>query len=63
MAGVPEPAWAVVMIAAGVVLALAIALIVAIASVPSLPAPASWLLLLLAMTAGVLAILHQFRVL
>jgi hypothetical protein len=65
VARIPELAGAIVTIAAGVVLglaiflALAIVLIFAIASVPSLPAPAMWLLLLLAIVAGIMAILHR----
>jgi hypothetical protein len=58
---IPEPAGAVVTNAAGVVLglALALALVATVGNTSPLPARARWLLLLLAIIAGILAILHR----
>jgi hypothetical protein len=57
----PEPVGAVVTIAAGVVLglALALALVATVGNTSPLPARARWLLLLLASSAGILAVLHR----
>jgi hypothetical protein len=56
VAGLPEPAGAVATIAAEVVLGLG--LVVAVSNASSLPTRARWLLLLLALVAGILAMLR-----
>jgi hypothetical protein len=59
VAGLPEPAGAVATIAAGVVLGLG--LVVAVSNASSLPTRARWLLLLLALVAGILAMLRLWE--
>jgi hypothetical protein len=61
VARIPEPARATVTNAAGVVLGLALAmtLVATVGNTSPLPARARWLLLLLALIAGILAVLHR----
>jgi hypothetical protein len=58
MAGLPEPTGAVVMMATGIVLLLALLLTIAVANAPSLSAGTRWLLLILALGDGILAVLR-----